>query len=58
MKNKTAGSILKKAAEIENESYLLYKNTANTVQSKFAEEELNHVEIFNILYMFRLENKK
>ncbi len=66
MKDETVGSILKKAAKKENELYLLYKNAGRhvkndrirTILRRFAEEELNHIEIFNILYMFKLENEK
>ncbi len=57
---------MKKAAKKENELYLLYKNAGRhvkndrirTILRRFAEEELNHVEIFNILYMFKLKNEK
>ena len=66
MRNITVGSILKKAAKKENELYLLYKNAGKcvkdahikTILKRLAEEELNHVEIFNILYMFKLKNRK
>ncbi len=66
MKNITIGTILKKTAKKENELYLLYKNAGRhvkndrirTILKRFAEEELNHVEIFNILYMFKLKNEK
>jgi len=57
---------LKKAATNERELYLLYKNAGRrmkddrirTILKRVAEEELNHVEIFNILYMFKLENEE
>ncbi len=66
MKSITIGTILKKAAKKENELYLLYKNAEKcvkdahikTILKRFAREELNHVEIFNILYMFKLKNEK
>ena len=47
------------AIKKENELYLLYKDAhAKTILKRFAEEKLSHVEIFNILYMFKLENEK
>ena len=57
---------MKKAATNERELYLLYKNAGRrmkddrirTILKRVAEEELNHVEIFNILYMFKLENEE
>ncbi len=66
MKEITIGTILKKSATNEIELYLLYKNAGRrmkddrirTILRRFAEEELNHVEIFNILYMFKLKNEK
>ncbi len=66
MKDETVRTILKKAAKKENELYLLYKNAEKcvkdahikTILKRFAEEKLSHVEIFNILYMFKLENEK
>ncbi len=66
MRNITIGTILKKAAKKENELYLFYKNAGRhvkndhirTILKRLAEEELNHVEIFNILYMFKLKNEK
>jgi rubrerythrin len=66
MKNITIGTILKKTAKKENELYLLYKNAGRrvkddrirTILKRFTREELNHVEIFNILYMFKLKNEK
>ena len=66
MKNITIGKILKKTAKKWNELYLLYKNAEKcvkdahikTILKRFAEEELNHFEIFNILYMFKLINEK
>jgi len=59
MQNETIESILKKAANKEQGSYLIYKNAASrakdaqikTTLSKFAEEELKHkqaIEDFNI----------
>ncbi len=66
MKDKTVKTILKKDAKKENELYLLYKNAERrvkddhikTILKRFARKELNHIEIFNILYMFKLENEK
>ena len=66
MKNITIGTILKEDAKKENELYLLYKNAERrvkdahikTILKRFARKELNHIEIFNILYMFKLENEK
>jgi rubrerythrin len=66
MENITTGTILKKDAKKENELYLLYKNAGRrvkddhikTILKRFARKELNHIEIFNILYMFKLENEK
>ncbi len=63
MQNETIESILKKAADKENGSYLLYKNAAGnakdvhtkTVLSKFAEEELKHKQA---LEDFNIENLK
>ena len=47
------------AIKKENELYLLYKDAhAKTILKRFAEEKLSHVEIFNILYMFKLEDEK
>jgi hypothetical protein len=37
---------------------LFYKDAhIKTILKRFAEEKLSHVEIFNILYMFKLENE-
>ncbi len=66
MKNITIGTILKKAAKKERELYLLYKNAEKcvkvahikTILKRFVEEELSHVEVFNILYMFKLGNER
>ncbi len=63
MQNETIESILKKAADKENGSYLLYKNAAGhakhvdikTVLSELAEEELKHKQA---LEDFNLENLK
>jgi len=59
MQNETIKSILEKAADKENESYLLYKNVAGhakdahtrTILENFAEDELKHKQVlenFNI----------
>jgi rubrerythrin len=59
VKDETVGSILKKAAEKENELYLLYKNAEKcvkdahikTILKRFAREELEHekaIKNFNI----------
>jgi len=43
----------------ECELYLFYKDAhIKTILKRFAEEKLSHVEIFNILYMFKLKNEK
>jgi rubrerythrin len=50
---------LKKTAKKKNELYLLYEDAhIKAILKRFAEEELSHVEIFNILYMFKLKNEK
>ena len=58
MKNITRNNF-EKAAKKENELYLLYEDAhIKAILKRFAEEELSHVEIFNILYMFKLKNEK
>lgn len=68
MQSETIKSILEKAAEKENESYLLYKNMAGqvkdiqtrTVLDKFAEEELKHKQVlenFNVEKLSKQEIK-
>ena len=66
MKNETIESILKKAADKENGTYLLYKNAADNahdaqtkaVLAKFAEEELKHKQILEEFDIGELKDQK
>ena len=66
MQNETIESILKKAADKENGTYLLYKNAAGNVHDvqtkavlvKFAEEELKHKQILEEFDIRDLKDQK
>ena len=66
MKNETIESIIKKAADKENGTYLLYKNAADNAHDaqtkavlvKFAEEELKHKQILEEFDIGELKDQK
>ncbi len=66
MQNETIKSILEKAADKEDESYLLYKNVAShakdaqtrTILEKFAEEELKHKQVLENYNIKSLGNQE
>ncbi len=66
MQNETIKSILEKAAEKENESYLMYKDVAGrakdaqtrTILDKFAEEELKHKRVLENYNIKSLDNQE